>query len=88
MLQIDSLNAWMELYKKLVFWQMELQTAGDNNLLEILDNQRKEANALLENMWQKIMSIGSTTMKFDFAQTGQNKSNTRPAKAYAFFGDR
>ena len=46
LLQIDSLNAWMELYKKLVFWQMELQTAGDNNLLEILDNQRKEANAL------------------------------------------
>jgi DNA-binding response OmpR family regulator len=35
---------WAETYRKLVHWEMELEKVSDNNLLEILANQKTEAN--------------------------------------------
>ncbi|MCO5258968.1 MAG: PglZ domain-containing protein [Crocinitomicaceae bacterium] len=42
------LNAeeWADLYKKIVYWELELQTTKDNRMLEILNMQKKEANSL------------------------------------------
>jgi CheY-like chemotaxis protein len=48
-MQLSSrLNAeeWSELYKKLVYWELELQNIEDSGMQEILNMQKKEANAL------------------------------------------
>ena len=39
----NSMEEWMEIQKKLVFWEMELQ-AADNSMLEMLQMQKAEAN--------------------------------------------
>ena len=37
---------WMELYKKLVYWELELDKIEDKGMREILEMQKKEANAM------------------------------------------
>lgn len=37
-------NDWIELYKKLVFWELELEKTNDNTFDEILKLQKNEAN--------------------------------------------
>lgn len=48
-MQLSSrLNAeeWGELYKKLIYWEIELQNVEDSGMQEILNMQKKEANTL------------------------------------------
>ena len=42
----DRLNVeeWQELYRKMVYWEMELESSDDNSMLEILEMQKSEAN--------------------------------------------
>lgn len=35
---------WKELYKKLVFWELEMTKSGSEEMLEVLHNQKAEAN--------------------------------------------
>ena len=35
---------WIDLYKKLVYWEMKLSSDSGNEMMEILDTQKKEAN--------------------------------------------
>jgi hypothetical protein len=37
---------WKELYAKLVFWEIELDTIEESGMREILEMQKKEANKL------------------------------------------
>ena len=37
-------NEWSEVYKKLVFWELELQSSQDKSMEEVLLMQKKEAN--------------------------------------------
>jgi CheY-like chemotaxis protein len=39
-----SYNDWVELYKKLVFWELELEKIQDTGLTDILKSQQLEAN--------------------------------------------
>ena len=41
--QMDA-EEWMELYKKLVYWDIELSNTEDENIHEILYSQKEEAN--------------------------------------------
>lgn len=41
----DSCNEWIEVYKNLVYWELELEHA-DNNMSEMLRMQKEEANTL------------------------------------------
>ena len=43
--QIGSYQEWIEFYKKMVFWELELESLEDPSLLEIFQSQKKEANA-------------------------------------------
>ena len=46
-LEINSLNSWeswSEMYKKLVYWELELENSQDTAMQEILDAQKSEAN--------------------------------------------
>jgi CheY-like chemotaxis protein len=36
---------WIELYKKLIFWELELENIEDSNLISILESQKVEANS-------------------------------------------
>jgi DNA-binding response OmpR family regulator len=40
-----SQEEWKEVYKKLVYWELELQKSSDQSMFEILQMQKHEANA-------------------------------------------
>jgi DNA-binding response OmpR family regulator len=40
-----SHTEWVEVYKKLVYWELELQKSADQSMSEILQMQKREANA-------------------------------------------
>ena len=47
---MDMMNArdfedWQEIYKKLVFWELELENIEDTGLIQIIETQKKDANA-------------------------------------------
>lgn len=37
-------NGWMDIYKKLVFWELEMEKSNSPEMQEILANQKEEAN--------------------------------------------
>ncbi|MBF25320.1 MAG: two-component system response regulator [Flavobacteriales bacterium] len=41
---VYSFSEWIEIYRKIVYWELELDSLEENNMLEILLNQKKEAN--------------------------------------------
>ncbi|MBT6746593.1 MAG: bifunctional response regulator/alkaline phosphatase family protein [Flavobacteriales bacterium] len=40
-----SIEEWGEIYKKLVYWELELENGADESMTEILTMQKQEANA-------------------------------------------
>ncbi|WP_340073799.1 response regulator [Leptobacterium sp. I13] len=44
MASVNSYEGWAELYNRLVFWEMELETIEDSGMFEILESQKTEAN--------------------------------------------
>jgi len=43
--QINTHEGWVQFYRKMVFWELELEALEDTSLLEIFESQKKEANA-------------------------------------------
>jgi CheY-like chemotaxis protein len=41
-----SWNEWQEVYRKLVYWELELKGSSDESMYEILTSQKSEANTL------------------------------------------
>lgn len=41
-----SWKEWEETYKKLIYWELELENSNDENLIDILKTQKSEANSL------------------------------------------
>ena len=50
---INSYEEWIDLYKKLVHWEIELEAIADTGMLEILETQKTEANSLFFKFIQK-----------------------------------
>ncbi len=50
---VSSLNEWKEVYKKLVFWELELEQLEDSGMHEILTLQKQEANKLFSKFVEK-----------------------------------
>lgn len=44
LMQINTHEQWAELYKKLVFWELELENTADSGLMQILEDQKQQAN--------------------------------------------
>ena len=44
MMQANSHQDWADVYKRLIFWEMQLENIEDHNLTEILEKQKEEAN--------------------------------------------
>ncbi len=45
MAMVNSYEEWVELYKKLIFWELELENIDDQGMIEILESQKAEANS-------------------------------------------
>ncbi len=43
--QVNSHEEWVELYKQLLYWEMELDQLDDSSMTEILESQKQEANS-------------------------------------------
>ncbi len=43
---VNSYSSWIEVYKKLVYWELELENISDSGMIEILNSQKQEANSL------------------------------------------
>ena len=44
---------WIEIYKKLVFWELELASSQDESIFEILRQQKDEANTLFCKYYER-----------------------------------
>ncbi|MDC7993609.1 T9SS response regulator signal transducer PorX [Altibacter sp. HG106] len=44
MSMINTYEGWVELYQKLVYWELELEAIEDTGMFEILESQKTEAN--------------------------------------------
>ena len=63
---VNSYQEWIELYKKLIHWELELENINDSGMLEILESQKSEANTLFfkfikKNYQDWLMSHDSPT---------------------------
>jgi len=45
MAMVNSYEDWADLYKRLVYWEMELENIEDQSMVEILESQKAEANS-------------------------------------------
>jgi len=43
---VNSYEEWIEIYQKLVYWELELENISDSGMIEILESQKQEANSL------------------------------------------
>lgn len=50
---VNSYEDWIELYKKLVYWEIQLESIADTGMIEILEAQKSEANTLFYKFIQK-----------------------------------
>ncbi|SHI89948.1 T9SS response regulator signal transducer PorX [Pseudozobellia thermophila] len=41
---VNSVDEWIDLYKRLIYWEMRLEDIEDNGMFEILESQKTEAN--------------------------------------------
>ncbi|WP_046745568.1 T9SS response regulator signal transducer PorX [Kordia zhangzhouensis] len=41
---VNSIEEWIELYQKLIYWELELEAIEDSGMFEILESQKNEAN--------------------------------------------
>ncbi|MFD1096031.1 T9SS response regulator signal transducer PorX [Salegentibacter chungangensis] len=44
MSQVNSYEEWAELYQRLIYWELQLETIEDSGMFEILESQKLEAN--------------------------------------------
>lgn len=45
MAMVNSWEDWIDLYRRLIFWEIELETIEDQSMVEILESQKLEANS-------------------------------------------
>ncbi|MFT5642149.1 MAG: CheY-like chemotaxis protein [Cyclobacteriaceae bacterium] len=46
---IDDFNGWSAIFKKLVYWDLEIDNTEDKSMLEVLNTQKYEANKMFSN---------------------------------------
>ena len=53
LMSVNTYEDWINLYKKLVHWELELENINDSGMLEILESQKSEANNLFYKFIKK-----------------------------------
>ena len=57
--RVNDYKEWAAIYQKLCFWELELDALESNDLQEILDHQKAEANHQFSKFIRPIMKIWS-----------------------------
>ncbi|MEI6764396.1 MAG: bifunctional response regulator/alkaline phosphatase family protein [Bacteroidota bacterium] len=47
-----SSREWIDVYKKLVFWELELEKSNDNSMSEVLNMQKKEVSVMFTKFYE------------------------------------
>ena len=71
---VNDFESWVELYKKLLFWEIELESIKDQSMREILDSQKVEANVQFSKFIEKNY------------QNWFSSDNDRPLLSHELFG--
>ncbi len=50
---VNTHEAWAELYKRLIYWELQLEAIEDNSMFEILESQKLEANTQFSKFIEK-----------------------------------
>ena len=53
LLELSSVDDWVSLYKKMTYWELELQELDDQIMFDVFKNQMKEANFHFSNFIEK-----------------------------------
>lgn len=53
MAMVRGYDEWIEFYKKLIFWELQLENIDDQNMFQILESQKAEANVLFGKYIEK-----------------------------------
>lgn len=69
-----SFDEWVEVYKKLVFWELELSASGDSAMDEVLKMQKSEAN----NSFSKYIRV-------NYQSWFKENQNDRPMLSFEIF---
>lgn len=75
MAMVKTYQDWVELYKKLIFWELELENINDQSMVEILESQKVEANVQFGKFIERNYEDW-----FDLTETNSNKKNTKADK--------
>ena len=58
---VNSYEDWIDLYKKLVHWELELENISDPGMLSILESQKQEANThffkFIKNNYENLFTV-------------------------------
>jgi CheY-like chemotaxis protein len=61
---VNSYEDWIDLYKKLVHWELELENISDPGMLSILESQKQEANThffkFIKNNYENLFTAPDT----------------------------
>ena len=64
LMDLSTAEEWASFYQKMIFWELELETLVDPGMMDIFENQMKEANHLfskfIENSYEEWMNNAET----------------------------
>ncbi|MEM0577595.1 bifunctional response regulator/alkaline phosphatase family protein [Flavobacterium polysaccharolyticum] len=82
MAMVNTYEDWIELYKKLLFWELELENIDDQSMIEILESQKIEANSqfgkFIERNYEDWFATKNDTK-------GKSERNTKPIQSHTLF---
>ncbi|RZJ35050.1 MAG: PglZ domain-containing protein [Flavobacterium sp.] len=82
MSMVNSYEEWAELYRRLLFWELELEDIEDQGMSEILESQKIEANA----QFGKFIERNYEDWFAGAAQSGSGKSKVdKPVQSHTLF---
>jgi CheY-like chemotaxis protein len=86
MAMVNSYEDWIELYKKLIFWELELENIEDSNLIDILESQKVEANSQFGKFIERNYEDWFTTQAPSVRQKGSGEPKAeKPIQSHTLF---
>lgn len=83
MAMVNSHEEWIEFYKKLIFWELELENIDDQNMIEILESQKAEANSQFGKFIERNYENWFETKSDSRGKAEQNES--KPLFSHSLF---
>ncbi len=82
---VNSYEDWIELYKKLIFWELQLENIEDTNLIEILESQKVEANSQFGKFIERNYEDWFASLAPSVRQKGSGEPKDKPIQSHTLF---